>query len=380
MYDTEADIVAATQVPDSPAVQSRHPSQTEAGTASKNNASHLEEFEIGSYRGIGGLSIKNATKMNLIVGKNGVGKTSLLEAVWLFYNRQIPATLWHPDLSRSGYEYADPTAELGHNGLISMEGVQGGVSRGYSVRFQAFHARIPSSRQRRQDSPNPGESQPLGMLRINLDGEEVAGQRQEFRTPRGLVMLPKLDPVKLPSALLTYESFLGRDFSSFSKIVKHGAKESLIKKLHLILPLLNDVEIIVEDDRDTYILGRMGTGERLRLEDLGGGMMRLFDCLVALYSSQNGIVCIDEIGAGLHHSSLLEFWKFIRVLCEDFNIQVFAATHSWECLNAAIKAYSGQLTGMRIYNLYRDNDDRIKSVSYSGEELNTIYDMNIEIR
>ena len=126
-------------------------SQTQKISA-KTSAIHLEEFEVGKYRGIGKLHITNINKMNLIVGRNASAKTSLLEAVWLFYNRRNPSTLWRTDLSRSGYEYIDPTTELGREGEISMRGVQNGSNHSYSATFETFHVRQSVGRRNLPDS------------------------------------------------------------------------------------------------------------------------------------------------------------------------------------------------------------------------------------
>ena len=129
------------QEPHLTADHSHFRSQVEA--KAKTSTNHLEEFEVGKYRGIEKLSIKNVAKMNLLVGKNAIGRTSLLEAIWLFHNRYNPRTLWHPDLSRSGYDYTDPIAELGQNGEISMRGVQNGSNHSYLATFQTFNIRDP---------------------------------------------------------------------------------------------------------------------------------------------------------------------------------------------------------------------------------------------
>ena len=261
-----------------------------------------------------------------------------------------------------------------------MEGVQGGSRHSYLATFQAFHARQYTSKQK-APNPSPDTPQVVGRLRVQLDRKEIGTKSMDsFHTRKGLVMLPKLDRSDIPSELLLHKSFLRSDFGRFSKIIKQGNKKSLIDKLQLILPLLNDVDII-EDDGEHYVLCTTKTGERLKLEDMGGGMIRLFDCLVALYTSRNGMVCIDEIESGLHHTILQKFWDSLRLLSVELNVQIFAATHSQECINAAIKAYKDRPTDIGIYAMYHNTDGgRIESVRYGGDELNAINDMNVDVR
>ena len=201
-----------------------------------------------------------------------------------------------------------------------------------------------------------------------------------FGHGNGLVRLPRLSR-KTPSPFLLHNSFLNRDPTRFSRIIKQGGKKPLLERLQLVLPLLKDVDIIMEDDGDPYILGTTEAGESRKLDDMGGGMVRLFDCLVALYTSRNSIICIDEIESGLHYTLLPQFWDSIRLLSKELNVQIFAATHSSECINAAIRAYKDHLTDISIYAMYYNKDEgHIKSVSYSGDELNAINSMDVEIR
>ena len=56
---------------------------------------HFSSFEAVHYRGIDGLSLSPMTRINLITGSNGIGKTALLEAIWLFGKRYSPESVWH---------------------------------------------------------------------------------------------------------------------------------------------------------------------------------------------------------------------------------------------------------------------------------------------
>ena len=79
--------------------------------------------------------------------------------------------------------------------------------------------------------------------------------------------------------------------------------------------------------------------ERLPLQSLGDGMVRLFHILIAMREAAGGMILLDEVENGLHHSILAEVWKRIRSLATKLEVQVFATTHSLECLDAAIAAF-----------------------------------------
>jgi AAA15 family ATPase/GTPase len=57
-------------------------------------------------------------------------------------------------------------------------------------------------------------------------------------------------------------------------------------------------------------------------------MVRLLDIIIAIYQNQNRAVMIDEIENGFHYSALPKVWELIHKLANQYNVQVFAVTHS----------------------------------------------------
>ena len=73
---------------------------------------HLKNFEAIHYRGIDGLSLPKLSHANLITGANGVGKTALIEAIWLFTGRHNPGLLWNQNVQRSSLPITNPISVL----------------------------------------------------------------------------------------------------------------------------------------------------------------------------------------------------------------------------------------------------------------------------
>ena len=84
---------------------------------------HLKNFEAIHYRGIDGLSLPSLSRANLITGINGVGKTALIEAIWLFTGRHNPGLLWNPNVQRSNYQGTNPVSELSGD-LLELHGTE----------------------------------------------------------------------------------------------------------------------------------------------------------------------------------------------------------------------------------------------------------------
>ena len=67
-------------------------------------------------------------------------------------------------------------------------------------------------------------------------------------------------------------------------------------------------------------------------------MVRLFAVILSLVNGRNGFVLLDELEDGLHFSLLPRLWKIIFDIARRLNVQVFATTHSWDCIEAFQKA------------------------------------------
>jgi hypothetical protein len=68
------------------------------------------------------------------------------------------------------------------------------------------------------------------------------------------------------------------------------------------------------------------------LRSLGEGMNRMFGISLAMVNAKGGMLLVDEIESGLHYSILPEMWRFIFQAARRLNVQIFATTHSWDCI------------------------------------------------
>ena len=86
----------------------------------------LTSFRAVHYRSIDGLSLPHLSQANLVTGVNGIGKTALLEAMWLFAGRYNPMLLWNANVQRSANPVLDPVARLSSD-ILELHGVENGA-------------------------------------------------------------------------------------------------------------------------------------------------------------------------------------------------------------------------------------------------------------
>jgi AAA15 family ATPase/GTPase len=110
-------------------------------------------------------------------------------------------------------------------------------------------------------------------------------------------------------------------------------------------------------------------------------MIRLLGLILTLIECENGMLLIDEVEIGFHYSVLPDVWKLIFKTAKDLNVQVFATTHSKDCIEAFTQAAidDEESEGMLI-RLERNKDDKIIAKIFDEESLETIERRNIEVR
>ncbi len=121
------------------------------------------------------------------------------------------------------------------------------------------------------------------------------------------------------------------------------------------------------------------------LKSLGDGMLRILQLSLKLVSAKGGFLLIDEFENGLHYSIQEKVWTLLFEMAQKLDIQVFATTHSWDCIESFAKvAHARQdVPGVlfRIGKSAKSSDrGRVIATVYDVDELQTITQAEMEIR
>ncbi len=346
----------------------------------------LSSFKVVHYRGIDGLSLPRLTPANLVTGVNGVGKTALLEAMWLFYGRYNQTLLWNRHVHRYNQPVLDPVARLSGD-LLELHGVENGSSHQLRYVFEKAadnaHVATPGDAAERKFSQLPV----VGHITTCIDGELVEGNPPGgMQTPWGLITLQNpVSPTPRPSCViegtdLQFETW-GEHLQRYSDIVREGRKEDLTNAINLLLPKVRGLEMLADDAGGTYLSAVIADGRQLPLHDLGGGVVRLSRLLLSFFASRNGMLLADEIENGIHHSVSREIWTRARQWMDQWNVQLVATTHSAECIDAAMTAYEDAPEDLSIHKLFvNEKTGKVQAATFSGESLEGARNLNLEVR
>ncbi|MYF97240.1 MAG: AAA family ATPase [Holophagales bacterium] len=356
---------------------------------------HVESLQVVHYRGISGLELPTlAHRANLITGLNGVGKTALAEALWLFHGRYNLPLLWNKHVHRGiSVSPSDALPALAPDGetAIELHGVERRQSASVRIdleRFTDAHSTGDANGGSRAKAEYQGLPFPVvARLRVSLDGEPVDPDTSHtFATaPEGAIAYPLVPPPEMRAGGIILTSPNVDDeglIERYSEIVLEDNKKSLRSMLRAIRPDVDDLEILMSDGQ-SYIWGTTKGGQRRRLQDLGNGMVRLFRYLTSAFAARGGILIVDEIENGFHYSALEKLWRHLKILCDQADVQLFATTHSRECIHAAVSAFGEQLDNLAVHGLFRRDDSETEPVSatcFTADTLEGALSLDLEMR
>lgn len=351
------------------------------------NQFFLESLEIHNFRAFDQLTIKHVGRVNLITGKNNVGKSSLLEALWLYGHQGHPSVIWRILESRDEGEEPRYT-----NGIASDRNVDGNELEIVEVIKQLFHLNTYEKKEVRVG--------PVGNTdkTLTVDFEElIDGQsgllrpilRSSFNNQKASYAM-KFGPHQLPEGIsdsCVMVSANGLDAESVQQFWDNIALTNLEDEVLMALQI-----IAKEIERVNLLAGRKHRKDRVPivkirdlntpvpLRRLGDGVNRLFGIALALANAQDGMLLIDEVESGLHYSVQPDIWRLIFEVAHRLNVQVFATTHSWDCLTAFQEAAKADEQDEGVLIRLAEKNGRIVSSLFDEEDLEVVAREGIEVR
>jgi hypothetical protein len=147
-----------------------------------------------------------------------------------------------------------------------------------------------------------------------------------------------------------------------------------------IAPQASRREYYGGNQRGGFLVKMNGQERPVPIGSMGDGMWRIMAMAIAIAQCKDGVLLIDEIDTGLHYSVMTNMWKLIFGAAKELNVQVFATTHSYDCVKSLAElCYSENGAGSDV-TLQRIERDKKKSVPYTAREIETAALHQIEVR
>jgi hypothetical protein len=375
----------------------------------------LPSLEIQRFRTFQKLKIERLGRVNLIVGKNNVGKTSLLEALYLYANPGNPEVLLDLISTRDEFDQPQVPKPNGRRPTpVPVEAIFHGRGAtpdqasaisigpiGVDHKTLYIEVRLKRSNKRAFDPGDYSTDIPSGDDDVDndlLEGTPALSYRIGGQPPLliptddswkfsryGRISSPRSDALASHTINLCYVKSSGLDpewtRQAWSNINLTNHHENITNSLRIIEGKISQVSTNVSSiDKLVPIVRLEGSPEPITLRSMGDGMVHVFNLALALVNSKDGILLVDEIENGLHYSVLEDFWKFLIKSAQALDVQVFATTHSWDCVEAFQKAACEDRSSDGYLIRLGWRKDEIVATVYDENDLAIVTRDQIEVR
>lgn len=351
----------------------------------------LKNLSIRHFRGIEQLRLDGLQRINLLVGKNNSGKTSIMEAIFLLggaTNPLLPLTIGQLRGQRTGREHPDST---------------------WRCLFYSMDPRLPIELEAKKlDEPLPrklriesvctprdeDEDVALGVASSDVD-MIISGLRLHYTdsTDREYVTKAKFDRntryIEAPTterddfvrttflSARAYSS-LERDARQFSHLVKIRQEEEVVEALRAIEPRIQRIDVVTEFGGSSVYVD-IGLPALIPLAACGEGFVRFFSIVVELTGCRHGMLLIDEIDNGLHYSVMEQLWRLLGNLSEKHEVQIVGTTHNEELITSALEAFDAQPNEIGLFRVDR-RDGQHSIATYNANAQRAVREQHFEIR
>ena len=330
--------------------------------------SRFSSVRIESYRGIDGLTLDAPGRINLIVGVNNAGKTSLLEAIYLLAHQNDERALLDAIRWRGRVEGDPPPLWLVEQ-LPRIVRISGCFDRvpdnTTSVEFEVATEPEPDVEDQTSFLSKLAIASSYGSHVQNTDvvffGDRP--RRTRFEGQHWLCRSAFTSPFSAnrPETLARCNK----------ESLEAGTKRQLIDFIReRVDPGLRNIELA--DRFNRFLVSHDDFDKAPDLAAFGEGVRRVFEIGLLFADVRGGVLLVDEFENAIHTELLVEFTRLVRDLAVELNVQVFLSTHSKEAIDAFV--LNGHRTDDIIGYALNRTDDDVKARRYDGNKLRKLHD------
>jgi AAA15 family ATPase/GTPase len=340
-------------------------------------------FFAKNFRAFKEIEIPKLNKVNLFLGKNSVGKTALLEALYLHLHsnkiKAIQNILVKKDEHLSdGDDYSSVGSvvrHLFHNHQLSNFDKEGVVFGEITKQGKPAKNKLTEIKTTIEDNDEvlevvKNKDKNHVLLRDDFDDSYRRSRFMRRHRPRTM---------ENNNLQFVYSSGSGDIVRMWDNIDLTDKQSKVIEALQIIEPNLEGIKFVEQNRSRDRAAKASINGEIVPFKSMGDGINRILYIILSMVNAQDGYLLIDEFENGLHYSVQEQVWEVVFTLAKSLNVQVFATTHSSDCIKAFGSQWKGDEKSATMYRInYKNRQHSV--MPYNLANLNDALDTNTEVR
>ncbi len=354
----------------------------------------LKTLKIENFRGFQSFELQPLGRVNLLVGENNSGKTSILEAIQLLcskgtFNSAIIESLirrgecfWSQDnhwkVSELNICHLFRGHQLKNSSQFLISGWNGKDLENLLINIQSSKPGTGLLQTRWECNQSFSEKHIKLSLDLGVNIDDLTNHPIFYDNPMDELMKTFF----VVSSSLTAEKMI----ELFEDIVLTPEEKFLYEALKTIEPTIDRIASIgskrykYSDSRGGFVVLFSDREQRIPIGSLGDGIWRMLGLSLALASVKGGVLLVDEIDTGLHYSTMSDLWKLIWEAAKKLDVQVFATTHNSDCWTSLASIASREDATEDGITIHRIERGKEKSVVFTEKEIVMAAEREIEVR
>lgn len=347
----------------------------------------IRNFEIQNFRPFDFIRVENCRRLNVLVGDNGSGKTSLLEAIFLALASSSEVLVRLRQLRGLDGTFSGTSARV-MDALFGDFFHNNDMSKPIQIRLDG----TGDDKRSLVISRSSGSEHILPLDGGNVD--RLGPIRMEWTNAAGRTFVtgPVLDgtSMRLPETgedLPLYFHFgAGKQYGSveaagrFSDLSKRNAHRDFVKIFAEEFPWVEDLSVEVHGGAPAIFASVQGAKNKLPLANVSSGINHIVTILLSIASRSQSVATIDEIEDGVYYKHMPAIWNALLRFARQFDSQLFVSTHSKECLEALMTAAGDDNSDIAIWRVERNADGSRSVVQFGGADLRHALELGVDAR
>ena len=346
-------------------------------------------------------------RINLLVGTNNSGKTSVLEALHLLSSNGDPGIIWRIASQRgerieTESQRLQPLDEVDICHLFRGHELKPTPQFTISAKNDGPERRITFSiKEATSDDQLEADQEELIVPRMILaiEGRPAPVLQRIPLTRRGGVSSTIADgsrrprrrdeSSRQPALYISTKSLSVSALMTFwNRVVLTTAEDLVLRALRFLEPRIERIAAVSTSSyyyrgdaaRGGFVVKLSGVDNPIPIGSLGDGTWRMLALAIALTRVSHGILLIDEIDTGLHYTVMADMWRLVDETARRLNVQVFATTHSYDCVKSLAAICDPDALANNHVTIQRINSSKSKAVAYTEAEIKVAAERHIEVR